>query len=60
MAQGRVLATGDCESIAYPENILRVEVLEDGTAIYSAFDMSGQMTAQSFVSIQQELKGAHA
>ena len=60
VACGQVLATGDCESIAFPENILRVEVLKDGTAVYSTYNMSGEQTALSYVGVQQEMKGAHA
>ena len=48
------------ESEAFPENILRIEVLQDGTSILSTYNMSKQQTALSYISHQQTIKGAHA
>jgi hypothetical protein len=56
----QVLAHDECESIAYPENILRVELLPDGTTVFTTFNMKHEQTAKSYISLEQTLRGAHA
>lgn len=60
MAQNPIIATDECESVAYPENILRVEILHDGTSVLSTYNMKHEQTALSYVSLQQTMKGSHA
>ena len=56
----RLIASDESESIAYPENILRVELLRDGTSVFSTYNMSHEQTALSYVSLQATMKGCHA
>jgi len=55
-----LIASYECESIAYPENILRVEILHDGASVLSTYNMKHEQTALSYVGLQQTIKGSHA
>ena len=55
-----IMLQDDFESEAFPENILRVEVLQDGTSVLSTYNMSKQQTALSYVSLPQTQKGSYA
>jgi hypothetical protein len=55
-----IIAQDECESIAYPENILRAEILHDGTLVYSTYNMKHEQTALSYFGLQATMKGAHA
>jgi hypothetical protein len=51
MERPNVLASTEYESDAFENNILRLEVLLDGTSILTSFNSKHEMTAQSYHSI---------
>ena len=55
-----IIAQEEYESIAFPENILRAEILHDGTLVVSTYNMKHEQTALSYLDLQATTKGAHA
>ena len=53
-------AAVEWDSEAYPENILRMEMLAEGTSVLSVYNSKHEQTAQSYITLLQTMKGAHA
>ena len=47
--QGSTIAQTEFASEAFDNNVIRLEVLHDGTSVYTSFNSKNEQTAQSYV-----------